>query len=98
MYHHLRNEDAIDRYLKQVYRYYDVVEAQLKTTDSKSILPWGFSSADIQYAPWLSRPKYINVSLENYPHMQKWVDLMGEEQQIKNAYQRIKDASEKAGH
>ncbi|KAJ9612967.1 hypothetical protein H2200_002908 [Cladophialophora chaetospira] len=98
MYHHVRNEDAIDRYSKQVYRYYDVVEAQLETTNSKSILPWGFSSADIQFQPWLSRPNYINVSLENYPNIQKWVDLMGQEQEIKNAYQRIKEASEKAPH
>ncbi|OQV09739.1 Glutathione S-transferase, domain-containing protein [Cladophialophora immunda] len=98
MYHHVPNEDAIDRYLKQVYRYYDVVEEQLKTTGGKSICPWGFSSADIQYQPWLSRPTYINVSLDGYPNIRKWVELMGKEQQIQNAYQRIKEASEKAGH
>ena len=79
--------------MKQVHRCYDVLEAQLERSGGQSILPGGVSSVDCHYEPWVSKPDYLQIDLERYPRISKWLEVMSKEQSVKNAYQRIKSAA-----
>ena len=88
-----RNDDALERYRNQVYRCYDVLEGQLVRSGGESILPSGISSVDCHYQPWVKPAEYAGVSLDNYPHIRKWLAVMDQEQAVQDAYQKIKDAT-----
>ena len=88
-----KNEDALERYKKQVYRCYDVLEGQLERSGGNSILPQGITSVDCHCEPWIRPTEYIGVSLHAHPRIQKWLSLMDEQQPVKDAYQSIKAAT-----
>ena len=88
-----KNEDAIERYRKQVYHYYDVLEGQLGRSGGPAILPCGITSVDCHYEPWIRPAEYIGVSLQQHPRIHRWLRFMAEQQAVKNAYQSIKDAT-----
>lgn len=88
-----KNEDAIKRYTKQVYRCYDVLEGQLGKSGGLSILPGGITSVDCHYEPWIRPAKYAGLTGENYPRIQKWLEFMAEQQPVIDAYQSLKDAT-----
>ena len=88
-----KNDDALERYTKQVYHYYDVLEGQLERSGGNSILPGGITSVDCHYEPWIRPFEYIGLSLDKHPKVQKWLSLMAQQQPLKDAYQSIKDAT-----
>ena len=88
-----KNEDAIERYRKQVYRCYDVLEGLLERSGGIGILPCGITSVDCHYEPWIRPVEYIGVSLQGHPRIQRWLRNMCEELAVKDAYQSIKDAT-----
>lgn len=88
-----RNEDARERYKKQVYRCYDVLEGQLERSEGNSILSSGITSVDCHYEPWIRPAEFIGVELSTYPRIQKWLSFMAEQQAVIDAYQSIKDAT-----
>lgn len=88
-----KNEDALERYKKQVYRCYDVLEGQLERSGGSSILSCGITSVDCHYEPWIRPAEYIGVELHAHPRIQKWLSFMAEQKPVKAAYQSIKDAT-----
>ena len=88
-----KNDDALERYRKQVYCYYDVLEGQLERSGGTAILPCGISSVDCHYEPWIIPAEYIGVSLQRHPRIQSWLGYMAEQLAVKDAYQSIKDAT-----
>ncbi|EXJ79461.1 hypothetical protein A1O3_08963 [Capronia epimyces CBS 606.96] len=120
-YHVPRNEDALDRYTKQVYHYLGVLEGQLGrsggrgtgegrgegtggvtgggtdtgkgTGMSMSILPGGISSVDCHFFPWVRPFEYVGISLDGFPLVSKWCGFMAEQQEVKDAYQKMLDAT-----
>ena len=96
-FQHPKNPEALDRYEKQVYRCYDVLEGQLAKTDSKSILPGGMTAVDVQYYPWVRQTDFLGVSHERYPFIKKWVENMGANEGFKAAYDKLQEAAKLEG-
>lgn len=87
------NKAAEARYEEQIHRYYGVVERQLEKTGGNSILPGGITSVDVHFEPWLRRPEYIQVSLDKYPYIKRWLKRLSNEKAVQDGYQRIRDTT-----
>jgi glutathione S-transferase len=88
-YNTTTNEDAYQRYVGQVYRHFDVLEAQLKQSDGKAILPGGFCAVDIHFYPWVWEYGVAGVSLDKYPLIEKWFNNVAEMEAVKAAYEKV---------
>ena len=96
-YHPTKNDDALDRYVKQVYRCYDILETQLKKSDGKSVMPYGITAADCHWYPWVRQPDFLGLPQEEYPLIQKWVKDLDGRKEFKRAYDRLQEAAAEAG-
>lgn len=76
-----------------MYRVYGVLEEQLKRSGGETILPGKFTTADIHYIPWMRSSQYIGLSLDEYPLLEEWVKIMFSKPEVKQAIQRIQDAT-----
>jgi glutathione S-transferase len=92
-YNEERNEDALKRFANQTYRCYDVLEKQLERATSGYVLKTGYSAVDIHFCPWVSEYNFAQLSLENYPFIRKWLDVMKEKQEVDAAYKKISDGA-----
>ncbi|KEF52256.1 uncharacterized protein A1O9_11496 [Exophiala aquamarina CBS 119918] len=92
-YHQPTNDDAAARYIKQVHRVYGVVETQLMKSGGDTILPGKFTTADIHYIPWMRSSAYIGLPLDDYPLLERWTKIMFNKPEVKQALQRIQDAT-----
>ena len=66
---------AVDRYRKEAQRLYGVLESQLRDRD---YIDDEFSIADIACFPWVRVAKGQGVSLEDFPGVKRWCDLIAE--------------------
>jgi len=64
-------EYAIDRYQKETFRLYQVLDDQLK---NKEYLADDFSIADIATWPWVRRHQWAGVEIEKLNNLRRWVD------------------------
>lgn len=92
-YQQPKNPEALDRYEKQVYRCYSVLEGQLEKTEGKSVLPGGVTAVDVHYYPWVRQTGFLGVSHEEYPFIRKWVQNMGAIPEFDVAYDRLQEAA-----
>ncbi|MEO1123047.1 MAG: glutathione S-transferase N-terminal domain-containing protein [Cyanobacteria bacterium J06639_16] len=66
---------AIQRYEKETLRLLSVLDQQLS---QQPFLAGDYSIADIATYPWVMAHDYLGVSLEDYPHLQRWVKTLGD--------------------
>lgn len=66
---------AIQRYEKETLRLLSVLDQQLS---QQPFLAGDYSIADIATYPWVMAHDYLEVSLEDYPHLQRWVKTLGD--------------------
>jgi GST-like protein len=66
---------AIDRYHKETQRLYEVVNRRLTSAD---FLAGEYSIADIATFPWVARHEWHQISLTDYPAVQRWFDRISE--------------------
>lgn len=52
-----------------------------------------FTTADIHYIPWMRSSAYIGLSLDDYPLLERWTKIMFNKPEVKQALQRIQDAT-----
>jgi GSH-dependent disulfide-bond oxidoreductase len=64
---------AIERYEKETLRLYGVLDKQL--TD-KEFICGEYSIADIATYPWVAIYDFQGLSLDNHPHLKRWVGTM----------------------
>ena len=64
-------EYAINRYQKETFRLYQVLDDQLK---NKEYLTDDFSIADIATWPWVRRHQWAGVEIEKLYNLRRWVD------------------------
>ena len=64
-------EYAIDRYQKETFRLYQVLDDQLK---NKEYLADEFSIADIATWPWVRRHQWAGVEIDKLNNLRRWVD------------------------
>jgi len=88
-----KNDDALNRYSAQTYRCYDIMEGQLKRSGGSSILSNDHITAvDLHFEPWVRQHQYAGLSLDKYPHIEKWLSGMKSKKEVQAAYEKIKDA------
>ncbi len=89
-YNASENEDATARYEAQAYRTFDVLEGQLGKSGGQSVLPGGgFSAVDAHFYPWVHQYAYAGLKLDHYPRIRRWLEVIGEMEVVKEAYQRV---------
>ncbi|KAH7073427.1 glutathione S-transferase [Paraphoma chrysanthemicola] len=93
-YNPVKNEDALRRYTEQTSRCYGVLHSQLEKTGGQSVLPGGITAVDAHFEPWVRQHKYAEVSLNEYPLVQKWLKRMNDLPNVKQAYEKIQNASD----
>jgi glutathione S-transferase len=91
-YNATKNEDALKRYDEQTKRTFGVLEAQLKKSGGKSVLPKGFSMVDVQYYPWIVQWDYpAGLNIKDYPTVEKWFNQIEQMDEVKKAYEKVKN-------
>ena len=67
-------EYAINRYQKETFRLYQVLDEKLKDNE---YLADDFSIADIATWPWVRRHLWAGVKIENLSNLRRWMDSLG---------------------
>ena len=76
---------AVDRYKGEASRLYSVLESQLK---DREYIDGEFSIADIAAFPWVRVAKGQGVSLEDFPSVKRWCDLVAERPSARKKLER----------
>ena len=84
-----KNHDALKRYEEQTYRCFMVLEGQLKKTGGSSILESGYSAVDMHFYPWVSVFSFAKLSMDAYPHVKEWLNIIEKREDVKAAYTNI---------
>ena len=66
---------AIDRYQHETRRLYEVLDGQLADHE---YLAGAYSIADVATWPWVSIHGWAGVEVEGLPHLQRWLEAVGE--------------------
>jgi len=69
------NEYGIQRYRAETLRLFSVMDGQLATRDY--IAGPNYSIADIAIYPWVMTSEHQGLTLDDYPHLQRWTALLG---------------------
>ncbi|WP_254563450.1 glutathione S-transferase N-terminal domain-containing protein [Oscillatoria sp. HE19RPO] len=67
---------AIARYEQETLRLYGVLDRQL--ADRPYIALEDYSIADIALFPWVASYEFMGLTLEQHPHLKRWVELLQE--------------------
>jgi GST-like protein len=70
---------AIARYEKETLRLYSVLDKQL--TDNEFICG-DYSIADIATYPWVAVYEFQGLTLNNHPHLKRWVEMLQERPEV----------------
>jgi GSH-dependent disulfide-bond oxidoreductase len=74
---------AIERYKKETERIYRVLDGRLAEAE---YLAGDYSIADIATYPWVSSPERVELSLEAYPNVGRWVSAIRARPAVTRAY------------
>lgn len=64
---------AIERYEKEALRLCAVLDKQLSDRD---YIAGDYSIADIATYPWVAAYNYLKITLDSYPHLQRWLGTL----------------------
>ena len=79
---------AVDRYTKEVSRLYGVLERRL---DEKEYLAGDYSIADIAVFPWTLSFERQGQSLDDYPNVKHWFEVINARPAVKRALKVLAD-------
>jgi GSH-dependent disulfide-bond oxidoreductase len=68
-------QPAIDRYQREVTRLFGVMDTQLASNEY--IAGSEYTIADMSLWPWVSGHEWSGVTIDEFPHLQRWLDLVG---------------------
>jgi GSH-dependent disulfide-bond oxidoreductase len=71
---------AIERYQKETLRLYGVLDNQL--AQNEYICP-DYSIADIAIYPWIAAYEFMGLSLDEYPNLKRWYELLKQRPAVK---------------
>lgn len=88
---------AIARYQTETKRLYEVLDKRLQTLDAESGAESkelfvggegaGFSIADVALFPWVAYHDWAGVSIDEMPHLQRWIDRIAARPAVKRGLQ-----------
>ncbi|MHC5747600.1 MAG: glutathione binding-like protein [Nostoc sp.] len=64
---------AIERYEKETLRIYSVLDKQLQDNE---FICGNYSIADVATYPWIAIYEFQGLTLDNYPNLKRWVDMV----------------------
>jgi GSH-dependent disulfide-bond oxidoreductase len=76
---------AIERYVKETGRLYAVLNKQLH---NREYIVGDYSIVDMACYPWIVPFESQLQRLEDFPHLKRWFELMGERPAVRRAYAR----------
>jgi glutathione S-transferase len=74
---------AIERYQKETHRLYSVLDQELA---KRPYLAGDYSIADIATWPWVRLHGWAGVEIGDLPHLQRWLDEMGERSAVAKGF------------
>ncbi|PSB54855.1 glutathione binding-like protein [Chamaesiphon polymorphus] len=74
---------AIERYEKETLRLYSVLDGQL--TNHTFIAGDDYSIADIATYPWVANYQKLGLTLDEHPHLKRWVELLQQRPAVQKA-------------
>ncbi len=66
---------AIERYEKETLRLFSVMDRQLA---QQEYIAGDYSIADIAIYPWVAAYPFLGVTLDQHPHLKRWVEILQE--------------------
>jgi len=74
---------AIERFTKETGRLYDVLNKRLV---DREYIAGEYSIADMAAYPWIAQHAKQGVSIENFPHVKRWLGSISQRPAVKRAY------------
>ncbi len=99
--HHFRNyapetiDYAVERYIKETTRLYGVLDGQL--ADNEFVAGHEYSIADMAIWPWVKPYAKQGQDIEEFPHLKRWFERVGERAAVKRAYAIAEDVNPQDG-
>jgi GST-like protein len=78
---------AIDRYVKETSRLYQVLDTQLR---GRAFVAGDYSIADMAIYPWAVPYERQGICLEDYPEVKRWLEAMRARPAVQRAYEAAK--------
>ena len=75
---------AIERYEKETLRIYGVLNKQLQDNE---FICGDYSIADIATYPWVAIYEFVGLTLDNYPNLKRWVDMVQQRPAVQRGMQ-----------
>jgi GSH-dependent disulfide-bond oxidoreductase len=73
---------AIDRYVNETRRLYGVLDGRLGEAE---YLAGDYSIADIATFPWVQKPQFFGLSLDEFPNVKRWVEAIAARPAVQRA-------------
>ena len=80
---------AIDRYLRETRRLYNVLDTRLAGRD---FIAGDYSIADMASYPWIVPHKGHGQTLDDFPHLKRWFETIARRPAVINAYAGTEDS------
>jgi GST-like protein len=84
---------AIDRYVNETNRLYGVLNKRLA---DRPFIAGTYSIADMAAYPWIVPYKNQGQSLEDFPHLKRWFEVIKNRSAVVRAYDRAKEVNTQA--
>ncbi len=75
---------AIERYEKETLRIYGVLDKQLQDNE---FICGDYSIADVATYPWVAIYEFLGLTLDNYPNLKRWVDMVQQRPAVQRGMQ-----------
>ncbi len=75
---------AIERYEKETLRIYSVLDKQLQDNE---FICGDYSIADVATYPWVAIYEFQGLTLDNYPNLKRWVDMVQQRPAVQRGMQ-----------
>lgn len=75
---------AIERYEKETLRIYGVLDKQLQDNE---FICGDYSIADVATYPWVAIYEFQSLTLDNYPNLKRWVDMVQQRPSVQRGMQ-----------
>lgn len=85
-----------NRYKNESNRIYNVLDRRL--SDNEFVAAGEYTIADMAIFPWLRAPQFQGVDIEDYPHVRRWREMIGERPAVKKALTVLTDNNRLSAH
>ncbi len=82
---------ALARYTRETQRLYGVIERRL--AQSRHIAGDAYTVADIAFYPWLVTFEELGIDIGEYPHVQAWLQRLGEREAVRRGLRKTAEAT-----